>query len=89
MNYEVSVRLFGAFRNVLQDNTLMFLIQEPVTYEQFKELLYLKIKEKIPTFADLSLIHDSALANGQELLRPGSVISKSCEIAVLPPVCGG
>ena len=77
---EIEMKMFGAFRKY-QNQQIRLSFESPVSVDQIKLTLFKQLAEK--------LIFDSALANEIEVLPPDAILSQSCTLSILPPVCGG
>lgn len=87
---DIEVRLFGAFRRYEKDGPRIQLsVPVGTTVEQVKEQLALELRARFPAFSDDTLIRVSAIADDRSVLDSKSTLSKSCSLAILPPVCGG
>lgn len=78
----ITMRLFGAFRKY----------GEKVVFTMPSGCGAAAVKEKLAEVlghVDKNLIHDSALANDNEIIGIDAVLSKDARLAILPPVCGG
>lgn len=78
----VTVRLFGAFREY----------GESVTFQVAPAISVLDVKERLGKelgVKDTTLIHDSAIANDDEIIGNNAVLTQDSLLAILPPVCGG
>ena len=81
---EVTVQLFGAFRKYEQRGVPLILrMEEPTRVADVKTALFQKWGESE------SLLWDSALADGTHILASDQILSRSCVVSILPPVCGG
>jgi len=78
----ITLRLFGAFRKYGEKVT--FTVPAGCTVAVVKERL-----AEVLQSADKNLIRDSVLANDNEIIDGGAVLSKDSHLAILPPVCGG
>lgn len=84
----ISVKLFGAFRNVVPDGKIQIEVHETSTIKELRGLLE-RALVGIRSDFDARLISDSAFANEREILSDSEPVVLHKEIAVLPPVCGG
>jgi molybdopterin converting factor small subunit len=79
---QIEIKFFGAFRKYEKGRVPLFVnLQEPITVEEVK----LALKEQLGD----PLIDDSALANETRVLSAKAVLTSSCSLSLLPPVCGG
>jgi molybdopterin converting factor small subunit len=78
----ITMRLFGAFRK--HGEHVTFAAPKGATAAEIKARLAQVVAE-----ADPKLVHDSALANDDEILPDDAVLTADCRLAILPPVCGG
>jgi len=81
-NITVVVQLFGAFRKYGGE---MILIMPAGSTAG-------NVKKRLADFLELQdreILKSSAIANENEIMNEGAVISEDCRLAILPPVCGG
>ena len=78
----VTMKLFGAFRRY--GNLVTFTVPAGASVGMVQGAL----SKALPA-ADAALIQDSAIANDKAVLPVESVFTESCQLAILPPVCGG
>lgn len=79
---QITVRLFGSFRQFGEHVSLTVPAGSDVKV----------IKEKLAetlSHADPALIHDSAMANDNEIIAADVIFEHDAHLAILPPVCGG
>lgn len=90
---EVQVRLFGAFRNVGDQEVTLKLPKTPVTATEMKTLLAAHFGQmtqgQSSSFDAASLVGKSALANDSAVLEDSALIQSGARLALLPPVSGG
>lgn len=94
---EISVRLFGAFRDLCEAPELSLKLSdglpsiEIVRAALFEALLPGQKGARRPlSESELrALIARSALADEARILKPGDAIAAGARLAILPPVCGG
>ena len=89
---EIEMNLFGAFRKFQTNKTPVLLtVDSPASLNQIKSALSKKLTEISVDFKENGekLILDSAIANESEILLPSVVLTQSCKLSILPPVCGG
>lgn len=78
---EFRIRLFGEMRKYGRD--VAFEVETPVSARELKNRLS-------ATFGwDEALLASSAVASESSVLADDAVLTRSAEIAILPPVCGG
>lgn len=78
----ITMRLFGAFRK--HGETVTFTMPRGCTAESVKARL-----AEVLNQSDAGLIGESALANDNEIISGDTVLLRDCQLAILPPVCGG
>lgn len=78
----INMKLFGAFRKY--GDKIIFTVPSGASVRDVKERLARELKG-----ADPALINDSAIANDNEVIGADFVFTKDCDLAILPPVCGG
>ena len=78
----ITMRLFGAFRKYGEN--VIFKVPSGCTATAVKEKL-----AEVLNLSDKNLIHDSALANDNEIMGGDEVLTQDSHLAILPPVCGG
>ena len=89
---ELKFRMFGAFRKYERDLVPFVLrAEEPLTVAVAKDRLARRLGEIDEAFgaAGDQLVKDSAIANETRVLSPDTVLTGSCTLSLLPPVCGG
>lgn len=87
---EIELKLFGSFRKYEKQGTPIRVSSvEPLSITHLKEILDSRFKELFERFSDSELIRDSAIADDTQVLGQNHVISRSCTLLILPPVCGG
>ncbi|MCE9508693.1 MAG: MoaD/ThiS family protein [Alphaproteobacteria bacterium] len=79
---QITMRLFGAFRKYGEN--VSFAVPAGCTAAAVKEKLAEVLK-----LSDKKLLMDSVLANDNEIIDSGAVLSEDSHLAILPPVCGG
>lgn len=84
---EVEIKLFGAFRKY-GSLPIRFEFSEAKTSAEVKAVLGEYLQKTFPEF-DKELVQTSVLANDKMVLSHSNLIEQSCQLAVLPPVCGG
>lgn len=86
---EITVRLFGACRDLSTTNPLRLQVPTQATVTEVKKIIADQVGFSTPvSFDSTALIEKSALANSQRVLTGQEVITDS-EFSILPPVCGG
>lgn len=78
----IRIKYFGAFRKLGRDITLDMPVGASVS--QIKTALSENIKGK-----ESLLVFDSVLGNDDAILPDSYQCNTNCELAILPPVCGG
>lgn len=84
----VKVRLFGRFRNFHREPFLTLQIPRDAPLDALKDSLAVALQTSSPDF-DARSLDDVAFADEDAILAPDIRFSNDCELAVLPPVCGG
>jgi molybdopterin converting factor small subunit len=84
---KIEISLYGAFRKYNSGN-VKFEFSEIKTCEQVKLTLGHYLQNLYPEF-DTALIQTSVLADENKVLDSNALISHNCNLAILPPVCGG
>lgn len=84
---KVEISLYGAFRKY-NSGSVNLEFSESKTCEQVKYALGEYLHAQYPDF-DKDLIQTSVLADEKAVMANATLINKSCNLAVLPPVCGG
>lgn len=77
----LTIRLFGAFRSM--GASIECDVNPGTTIKDLKNFL---VKER---GFDSNLLSDSAIACEEEIVQEDFVLKGDCQLAVLPPVCGG
>lgn len=78
----IRIKLFGAFRRYGADITLTLPAGSSVTDIKAALAQQLEVPEK-------TLVADAVLANDTTILPDAYIFNKTCQLAILPPVCGG
>lgn len=90
MMLEFEIKLFGAFRKYEeQGRPIHVRFDQPIQISQLKKGLLLEFQKRFPMFQDSDLISDSAIANESQVFSSDHLLSDSCTLFILPPVCGG
>ena len=92
MNASVTIRLFGALRDLHRDALLEIPLEEPCRAEVLRELVGFRLQElnpRVPAEDITRLLHSSAMATESRLLDEAASIEPGAKLALLPPVCGG
>ncbi|MCO5143789.1 MAG: hypothetical protein M9962_11930 [Oligoflexia bacterium] len=85
----VKLRLFGAFRRYSKNSHISITVPSKCSVQTFRECVEEELNLLRPDLNDGKLVYESALANETEILNESTEISESCDLAILPPVCGG
>ncbi|MBI2601808.1 MAG: MoaD/ThiS family protein [Deltaproteobacteria bacterium] len=85
---KVKLRLFGRFRSFYSDPFLEIQVPSGSDLTTVKTFLASSLR-KIASEFDSQLLEDAAFADEDTILERDARFSRDCEIAVLPPVCGG
>lgn len=80
----IEIELYGTLKK-LGNFSLEFV--EPVLIREIKQ----KVKERLLNLDSTKseLVNSSAFSDQKRILKDDDLISDSCQIALLPPVCGG
>ena len=84
----IRVLLFGAFRQYAADGAINVVFPEGGSVADLRESLASELKRLSPEFSE-DLLYSSAIGNNDEILSEDFQLWKECELAILPPVCGG
>jgi molybdopterin converting factor small subunit len=84
----LSIKMFGAFRKYHQ-GTLDIEVLAGCTMQAVKGAIAEALRQSNPSFSDVALVHQSAIADHQRVYREDECISMPASLAILPPVCGG
>jgi len=85
---EITIRLFGAFRK-FHNAPLTLFLPAGCSVTDIKTALGHALTSLNPAFADQELLDKSVLADDRAVLAPGATLQQNCQLAILPPVCGG
>lgn len=85
---KITVRLFGAFRK-FHASPVMMSLPLGSSVADVKASLGIALKTLNPLFTDQDLLDKSALADNRAVLSPATRLQQDCDLAILPPVCGG
>lgn len=88
MNDHVSVRLFGAFRELAPDAVVELPLPDPGSVAQLRAVLDAHGRAHWPGFRP-GLLAVSVFASAERVLREHEPVPRDGELAVLPPVSGG
>jgi molybdopterin converting factor small subunit len=86
---QLTIKLFGAFRKYGNGEVIRLDLPTPTSVSELKKALSQKLTELHPEFNQAGLVTDSVFANDEVVLNPNTVLEKSGQLSVLPPVCGG
>lgn len=85
----VKVLLFGAFRDLSDENPIKLDLPESSTVKDLKTALCARFGAQYPTFDASTLVTHSAIAGDDAVLTDSDSVVSYRELAILPPVCGG
>ncbi len=85
----VEVSLYGAFRQMTADDTLILNMPTGVSLGEVRVALREEIARRYPGFSQLKLLDSSALADETTILRNQEVLSRDTKLAIIPPISGG
>jgi len=89
---QVTVRLFGAFRDCAPGGELELTVPRGITVAALRGHLDAAIGRACPSFTRRDLVRSSVLASDTEILDESAALGLGAgrvALAVLPPVCGG
>ncbi|NJM09501.1 MAG: hypothetical protein HC883_00950 [Bdellovibrionaceae bacterium] len=86
---EIEIRLFGAFRKYVPAGRIKLQIDRQYTALELKGKIQEALQAQIPDYTEQSLVFESALATEDEVLSEEAIVNEKCNLALLPPVCGG
>jgi molybdopterin converting factor small subunit len=87
---EITIRLFGAFRNLQQDSELRIQVPDfPLSALRLKQEIEKQWREQSLSFDAIGLLKKSVLATDKKVLQDEDQIEKVESLALLPPVSGG
>ena len=86
---QLKIKLFGAFRKYGNGEAIPLELSEPISISELKNALSQKLQELHSGFDQSELLNESVFADDTAILMQDTVIEKSGEVSVLPPVCGG
>ncbi len=84
---EIELRLFGAFRDYQSE--LCLRVPKGTTVAQLKTIVGGILNARHADFRHQALLADSAIGSPRQVLADSTPLTETCELAVLPPVCGG
>ena len=85
----VTLKLFGRFRSFLNGPELSLEVEPGLSVLSLKKKIESELQRLCPEAADQALVFDSVLASKKEILSDETFLTESCQLAILPPVCGG
>lgn len=85
----IEIKLFGAFRRYVPTGKITLQIDRQHTARQLKAKIHDVLQSEIPAYNEQSLVFESALATEVEILPEEALVDEKCNLALLPPVCGG
>ena len=91
-NLSISVRLFGAFRDLAPDadSFLKLEMPESSTVKELREAIGMVLRQRYPHSSLVELAGKSAVGSESEILRDDAKLDAAQgPFALLPPVCGG
>ncbi len=86
---EVTVQLFGAFRELGESDTISLTVPAGTTVKELRLEIAAALESARPGFRYSSLVPRSALGDEREILSEETRIERPSRLALLPPVCGG
>ena len=85
---QITVRLFGAFRKYY-GSPIVLSVPANCSVPDIKSAIGKKLVLLNTAFADQELLDKSALADDRAVLAADATLQQDCQLAILPPVCGG
>lgn len=86
----IRFQLFGALRKYESSvNPLVVHVQTPQAVPAIKDILKHELSGRFSNLFDESLLAASVIADQDRVLNGNELVTSSCELLVLPPVCGG
>ncbi len=85
----VSIHLFGALRQYSEIKPIVITLPQGASLSQLKTALTQVLKAGTPDFHHEALIDLCAFASDQAILSKDVLFQESCNLSLLPPVCGG
>jgi sulfur-carrier protein len=85
----LTVRMFGAFRELEPSGTWRIEIDEAATVADVRRAFEQQARARWGARFDPALLAASAFASEREVLRASDSVAGLDEVAVLPPVSGG
>lgn len=85
---KVTIRLFGAFRK-FHESPVVVSVPIGCDAADVKSALGNALASLNLVFADQELLDKSALADDRTVLAHSATFHQDCQLAILPPVCGG
>lgn len=85
----VRLKLFGRFRSFSKESEISLQVESGLNVLSLKKKIEAELQRLCPQAADQALVFDSVLASKNEILSDEMFLTESCQLAILPPVCGG
>lgn len=87
--FTVKLQFFGIFRQYINQEYIVLNLNGASSVKEFKQLVFNHLQQNYQGFSDQQLVQISAIANNKEILPEAAVLTNSCCLSILPPVCGG
>ncbi len=86
---EISIRLFGAFRDFAQNPIVTFECAPGTSIAELRQQMESRLENMRPGAGAQGLLKESVFADERQVLGEEFRLERSQELAILPPVCGG
>ncbi len=86
---EITLRLYGAFRDVSEKEALYFEIEPTLSLDAFRSLVAARLEILSPGQGTTDLLSKSVFADADDILAADYIFRKSQTLSIIPPVCGG
>ncbi len=86
---EISIRLFGAFRDFAQNPTVTFECAPGTSISELRQQMESRLENMRPGAGAQGLLKQSVFADERQVLGEEFRLERSQELAIIPPVCGG
>jgi molybdopterin converting factor small subunit len=86
---EISIRLFGAFRDFAQNPLVMFECAPGTSIAELRLQMESRLENMRPGAGVSGLLKQSVFADERQVLDEEFRLERSQELAIIPPVCGG
>lgn len=86
---EISIRLFGAFRDFAQNPIVTFECSPGTSIAELRQQMESRLENMRPGAGAPGLLKQSVFADERQVLGEEFRLERSQELAIIPPVCGG